>query len=498
MDDRERAIRRKLRDDFPHYAGKCLRIRTKGGAIEPLSLNHAQQHLHDEAQRQIAETGKVRIVVLKGRQQGISTYIEGRAYWKTTHRRGYRTYILTHNAKATDNLLKMARRYHEHCPSLVRPVTASPVNLNFPRLDSDYSIGTAGTEGAGRSETVQFFHGSEVAFWENAASHGAGVLQAVPDEADTEVYFESTACGQGNYFHHVWQQAQAGIGDFWPVFIPWYWQDEYRRDPVELDEEEREYAERHGLTPEQMAWRRHKIIQLGDEALFRQEYPTTPEEAFMSSDDRAFLEADKVQGAMQPSDIEPERVGPKVMGVDVARFGADRTAVCFRQGRVAWGLQSWSKEDTMSTVGRVKVLIDREQPDRVFVDDDGVGGGVTDRLKEMGYSMVVGASAARSALDADRYINKRHEMYGELRDWLDDTPAVLPRDEALKADLLSAIRIKRYDSKGRVQLYGKEEVKAMGVRSPDLSDALALTFYEPVAPVSVELPLPPMSSSWMA
>ena len=177
MEERERRIRLKLRDDFEHYAGKCLRIRTKDGSIAPLTFNAAQRYLHDRAEDQIKRTGKVRIIVLKGRQQGVSTWIEGRAYWKTTHRRGYRTYILTHQAKATDNLLKMARRYHQHCPDLVKPTTASPVNLNFPKLDSDYSIGTAGTEGTGRSETVQFFHGSEVAFWENAASHGAGALQ---------------------------------------------------------------------------------------------------------------------------------------------------------------------------------------------------------------------------------------------------------------------------------------------------------------------------------
>jgi hypothetical protein len=81
----------------------------------------------------------------------------------------------------------------------------------------------------GGSSTLQLFHGSEVSVWPNAADHVAGVLQAVPDAPGTEVILESTANGVGGLFHERWQQAEAGIGDFVAIFIPWWLSDEYRR-----------------------------------------------------------------------------------------------------------------------------------------------------------------------------------------------------------------------------------------------------------------------------
>jgi hypothetical protein len=104
---RERRIRVKLRDDFPYYASKCLKIRAKSGAIEPLILNRAQLHVHERLEAQKVETGKVRALILKGRQQGCSTYVEGRYYHRVSHSRGLRAFILTHEDAATQNLFEM-------------------------------------------------------------------------------------------------------------------------------------------------------------------------------------------------------------------------------------------------------------------------------------------------------------------------------------------------------------------------------------------------------
>ena len=125
LSDRELAIRQRLKDDFEHYASRCLKIRTKSGAVEPLLLNAAQLYLHAKLEEQRARTGKVRALVLKGRQQGISTYIGGRYYWRSTHSRGKRVFILTHEQEATNNLFGMVERYHEHCPQLVKPSTGA-------------------------------------------------------------------------------------------------------------------------------------------------------------------------------------------------------------------------------------------------------------------------------------------------------------------------------------------------------------------------------------
>jgi len=187
LTEKELTIRRLLRDDFEHYASKCLSIRTKSGKIEHLVLNQAQRYIHARIEEQRQKTGKVRAIVLKGRQQGCSTYVEGRFYWRVTHSKGVRAFILTHEEEATANLFELAKRYHDNCPQVVKPNTgaSSAKELNFDKLDSGYKVGTAGNKAVGRSSTVQLFHGSEVGFWPNAQQHAAGILQAIPDEQGT-------------------------------------------------------------------------------------------------------------------------------------------------------------------------------------------------------------------------------------------------------------------------------------------------------------------------
>ncbi len=212
----EKEIRQRLKDDFLHYADKCLKIRTKSGAIEQFKLNKAQIYIHQELERQRGETGKVRALILKGRQQGCSTYVGGRFYHRVSHHFGMQAFILTHALDATQNLYKMAQRYYENTPLPVKPEvsTSNSKELIFGILDSGYKLGTAENKSVGRSATIQLLHGSEVAFWNNASEHAKGVMQAVPNAPGTEIILESTANGVGNYFHQAWQQAEGGLSDF--------------------------------------------------------------------------------------------------------------------------------------------------------------------------------------------------------------------------------------------------------------------------------------------
>lgn len=486
----EIAVRQKLKDDFAHYASRCLKIRTKAGAIEPLQLNQAQRYLHDKLEAQRKATGKVRALVLKGRQQGISTYIGGRYYWRVSHRRGTRVFILTHEQSATDNLFGMANRYHEHCPALVKPATgaANAKELNFPALDSGYEVGTAGTKAVGRSKTIQMFHGSEVAFWPFASSHFAAVIQAVPDLPDTEIILESTANGIGGEFHERWQQAEAGVGDYEAIFIPWFWQDEYRREPgsdFTLDEEEAEYAAAHGLDLSQMAWRRAKIAELKDPLLFKQEYPATAAEAFQTTGHDSFIKAEPVLRARKTT---CQGFGPLVLGVDPARFGDDRFSIGWRQGRKVHKVESRGKIDTVQGANWVKQVIDRDRPARVFVDVGAMGAGVVDILRSWGrpYSDVVRPiNFGDAAQDANRYRNRRAEMWARSRDWLDEAGgADLPDLDSLHADACGPGY--KYDVNQRLQLESKEDMRKRGIRSPDEWDSIALTFAEPVAPVEAD------------
>jgi hypothetical protein len=285
LSDRERRIRQRLKDDFVHYAPRCLRIRTKDGKVEPFVLNDAQIYLHEKIEEQRRKTGKVRALVLKGRQQGCSTYTEGRFFWKTTHRRGTRAFILTHLDDATTNLFGMAKRFYDHCPPLVRPrrAASNAKELIFNKLDSGYKVGTAGSKGTGRSDTIQLFHGSEVAYWPHAETHVAGALQAVPDAPETEVILESTSAGASGLFYDMCAKAMRGEGEYVLIFIPWFWQKEYRKEPpagFERSSEEQQYADLYGVDDAQLWWRRLKIVELNGVHNFRREYPATPEEAF--------------------------------------------------------------------------------------------------------------------------------------------------------------------------------------------------------------------------
>lgn len=851
----ELAIRQRLKDDFTHYAPKVLKIRKKSGDVSAFTLNKAQMYIHNCLEQQKKNTGKVRAIILKGRQQGASTLIGGRYYWQVTHRKGVRAFILTHEAESTSALFEMTERYHEHANPLVKPSTgaSNAKELVFDKLDSGYKLGTAGNKSVGRGTTVQYFHGclaegtkvltpdlrecdierfnvgdlvvthtgkiapvtfistqekecfdirlyassqivtssaehryltptgwkelsdlvvgdvvgypvrtiqhtitqvdlklpdvprsqkggtveripetiptdynlgrvfglylaegtiklqnksgqyscvqftvhdrevkrtvewlkpfshcfasikvqsredcktsivtaygksfaalvdrlcrrtsgkqlpngwydmgndfvkglvhgylsgdghsskrqydrrisapsireaitygirdalaalgygwsvvayragairngrneqsqwtlrlsgpgvdvlvdelgwdmparkrkatqhveikdgyvwlpikeinpvgiktvydfevghddhsyclvscathnSEVAFWPNASEHAKGILQAVPDEAGTEVILESTANGIGNYFHQQWQKAEAGESEYQAIFVPWFWQDEYRKpvkDDITLSDEEESLKQLYHLDNEQLQFRRSKIAELSadgidGESAFKQEYPMNANEAFQVSGGDTLISPIDVMQARKCKQIAS---GDLIIGVDPARFGDDRTAIIRRRGRNAYKLQSYAKKSTMEVAGIVHQIIINENPAQVAVDVVGLGAGVYDRLVELGHGdIVVAVNAASAALDPERYINKRAEMWWTMRDWLaGDLPVSIPDSDEMHADLCAPFY--KFNSQSRRQLESKDDIKKRGLRSPDTGDALALTFAEPV------------------
>ena len=116
VDIKLRGLQRLL-DDFPLYAQECLRIVTKaGGKPVPFAMNVAQMYLHRRLEDQIQHAGWVRALVLKGRQEGVSTYVAGRFYRNTSTRRGTKALIIAHEAPASNNLFGIVKRYQEHNP----------------------------------------------------------------------------------------------------------------------------------------------------------------------------------------------------------------------------------------------------------------------------------------------------------------------------------------------------------------------------------------------
>jgi hypothetical protein len=500
LSERERKIRQRLKTDFEHYAAKCLRIRAKTGAIVPFALNRSQRYLHEKLEAQRGATGKVRALVLKGRQVGISTYIGGRFYWRISHGKGLRAFILTHLDIASDNLFGMAKTFHDNCPDMVRPATgkANAKELSFEKLKSGYKVATAGSAEVGRSETLQFFHGSEVAFWPNAEKHSAGVQQAIADTEGSEDIRESTANGIGNAFHKAWKAAERGESEFIAVFIPWFWHEEYASEPPpgwEPPSAWAEYAEIYGLTPAQTYWAWNKNRSMAVLAggsphepcwSFRQEYPANADEAFQSSGDQSFINPIAVLKARKRTDIKP--YGPVIVGVDPARGGRDKTGIIDRQGRVM-GRHVCKRvdfgEDTMPIIGEIvslyRHLTGRGESVFVTVDTTGLGGPIYDRLKEiLPRGHVIAVTFSSKAWNPERYSNRRAEIWDLQREWFEDPAGVqIPDRDDLQGDLCAPIRGKgatQFNSNGQLVLESKEHIEERLSLSPDFGDAGALTF----------------------
>lgn len=480
--EREQAIRR-VRENLLVHIAHCAKIKDKAGKIVPFRLNRAQRYVHERLEMQIAETGMARALILKGRQQGISTYLGERFYHQVTTR-GKSAFIVAHEDKATSNLFEMVKRYHQHNPLAPSTKASNAKELIFGALDAGYKLATAGTDDVGRSNTAQLIHGSEFAFWRNPQMHLAGLGNTVADMPGSEVILESTANGQGNAFHLMWQEGEAGRGLFIPIFVPWFWQDEYRapvRPDLELSSEDVKYQLAYGLDMEQMQWRANKISSYGSgfEWLFDQEYPATPSVAFQSATQNPLISPHDVMAAVNSTFVEGR--APLVVGCDPAGDGAntpDRTAIAFRRGRMCSRIEYHEGLNTMQIAGKLAGYWNEMRPDAMFIDKTGLGTGVVDRLQELNIP-AVGIHNAGAPMERDTFENKKAEMWYAMKDWFENQPCRIPNDPSLISDITAPKP--HMSSKGLKMVEKKESLEKRGIRSPDGADALALTFAMPVS-----------------
>lgn len=482
-----------LRNDLTVYAPQVLKVRTKGAEVNPFILNRAQMFLHTQLEQQREKYGWVRALVLKGRQQGVSTYVAGRYYHKTSLRKGQNTYILAHEQTASDTLFGIVDRFQRNAGKFAPHVGRSNLKeLEFDFLESSYSVATAGAKAGGRGKATSLFHGSEVAFWPNAADHFAASVQSVPLLPGTEVILESTSAGAGGDFYDRCQDAAAEKGDYILIFLAWWLSDEYSREPepgftlskeeINGEVSEEEYRDLYKLTMEQMAWRRSKILELRDPLLFRREYPATVADAWTAPPGHEpYIDSLLVLRARHRN--QPG-VGPLIIGVDPASQGGDRFAMCFRRGLRVEKIEYRNKLSHEEGTAWCRDVIDSYHPARMNIDAGNVGAAIVTSLKNIGpkYLEIVrgvnfgGTSEHRFARPKiPGPINRRAEMWQRGKDWLELPEGVqLPDMDMLQADICAPKQKPRLDN--NFQLESKKEMKDRNVRSPDLADAWALTF----------------------
>lgn len=287
--------------DFSKFAKEQIRIVTKDASrgFVPFTLNQAQQHITEQVEKQLEETGRVRAIILKARQQGISTYCSGRVFWKSYFSPYSRSVVMAHDSATSDALFTMSKNLIQNMADELAPKeersNAKEIIITSPyfrdkEAKASYRLYTAGSPEAGRGTTPTIAHLSEVAFWQHDEKILAGLFQGISQSEGTEVILESTANGANGEFYRLWKGAVAGENEYIPIFLPWYLTDEYRRtapDGMELTKEEESLQERFDLDNDQLYWRRLKIAESG-EMKFRQEYPATPDEAFITSGSNVF------------------------------------------------------------------------------------------------------------------------------------------------------------------------------------------------------------------
>ena len=302
------------------YIEEYVKIRNKKSKIVPLKFNEPQLKYYNII-KSLKEQGKpVRIIILKARQLGFSTATEGIFFKETVTKSNINTAIVAHKEDSTRNLFNMSKLMYDQLPDAIKP-SKKASNAQELVFDNDNGTGlkskikcfTAGGKGIGRSDTLNNLHLSELAFWTGDKKETlTGLLQAVPNDPDTMVVIESTANGF-EYFKELWDNSVAGKNDFVPVFIGWNELIDYQMPYTgfELTKEEKELQKTFGLTLEQLTWRRWCIANNcgNDIQQFKQEYPITPEEAFISTGKCYFEQENIIKRIQEVKDIKPVQQG---------------------------------------------------------------------------------------------------------------------------------------------------------------------------------------------
>lgn len=193
---------------------------------------------------------------------------------------------------------------------------------------------------------------------------------------------------------------------------------------------------------------------------------------FALRDDDTLIPAELVDAAMS-RDVALIKDEPIVYGLDVARFGDDRSVLCKRQGNVVLEFKTWQGLDLMQLTGAVVNEAKLDKPAEICVDSIGLGSGVADRLRELGH-VVRDVNVAESSAMNQQAAKLRDELWLSVKEWLNQRACRLPKLEDLRQELVAPTYT--FTSNGRIKVEGKQEMKRRGLRSPDAADALCLTF----------------------
>ena len=301
----------RVKHDFEYWARRCVTIRDKKTGLDiPLVLNSAQRKLLDVFESQRTAGKPLRVIILKARQWGGSTMVQAYMAWiQLVHRENWNSIVCAHLKDTSATLqamyAKILDNYPTHLlpdgkPMRVRSLKGSANTFVLEGRGGRITLGTAESQEASRGQDLQMAHLSEVAFWKRTVLHNPAdlvraICSGIPLEPYTLVVLESTANGVGSFFHREWVRACRGESDKTPLFVAWHEIEMYtlpEADPesvaAAMDDYERKLQKEFGLSVAQIAWYQTKRREYPDHCSMMAEYPSTPEEAFNSTNHGVF------------------------------------------------------------------------------------------------------------------------------------------------------------------------------------------------------------------
>lgn len=478
-----------LQDPLTLIEDGHLSIKTKSATLERFIPNRAQRRFLERFRILWQENRIIRINLLKARQVGLSTLIEAIIFSMTSYNENTNSLIIADDLDGSNYIFEMSKLYQEQMPShlIIPEKRSNQKKLEFEGIHSQILIDTSQNPDAGRKYTFRMVHLSEYAFFDNANALMDGLSNSVPALPRTMIIKETTANGL-NHFKDEWDAAAAGESDYVNIFVPWYWGDDYRMavdntfvlgdrslHDITTDEKMLHAAmmqEGIDFIEERLMWRRWCIRNncRGLVTIFRQEYPSTPAEAFVAEEKNVLITSLMLDGIKDLVIHEPRL--RRIVAIDPSLGGDECVIYCIENGKKI-AEKILHERDTMKIVGEIVVFMAQNKCEDVIVDCIGIGKGIADRLNELPGKRVQYFNSSDQAGKPDDFANRRAEAHWYVMEQIRDKKIPGIKDLELCRQLTS-IPFKLLNSKGKIMLMPKDWIKKKIGRSPDRADCFVM------------------------
>lgn len=472
LEDKTFEVFKRIIPDPVWFIENILMVQNKAGEEVPFKLNSAQQKVVRAFLRQYNKDQTVRLVVVKSRQQGISTICRALTLWYSLTHAGIKAIMIAQTQrdlleKCMPPLLGFLRRVMLYFPDVVHEQhNASSVKFGIKDFSSIYGH-WAQSEGENRGTTYHCVHLTEVDLYKDWDRFWGGLKPTIPKERSI-VLIESTSLGH----HALWSLYQ--LGDMEMVFLPWYEQEEYAIEgdaPLRLTPEQEAIRQEHHLSDAQMRWYVAQEKSLGSHIMMQREYPSSLEDSFAVEKDNSWFGVSLIEKACQkrPTDDHNSNI---YLGIDPSR-SRDYTGMVWRRGRsVLRVLNLPPLNDIYALVDRIVYELNRQPADEIFVDI-GCGFGSLCDILDRKNIFTNGINLGSAAENRERYVNRRAELYDRAKQWL-RAGGRIPNDSPDEKEFVRQLNEIKFDqSNTRLLLTDKSKY----THSPDLADAFVYTFF---------------------